>query len=533
MTLFQKNGLRSVCLIVAVLQLYLFVFSLPAFSSRTDSDIFFQKAKTFLASGRYLEAMGLYQTVADMATALEEKARALVMIGATYTLYLDQHDMALKYFDYVLHTYPRTSAAGEALFKKGTVLYETRQYGAAYEIFSQYIANYPEGRQKNSAEVWAESAMNLAMATGSVDARWKAANQLADTTMRVLIIENQPAITLKSLYTITITDPSSGKTVASGPGTAKLTVKDGGIIINQTPTGKNRLTISTRNTYLKVDGTRYRGDIVVSASVQGLSAINHIYVEDYLYGVVPREVPYTWPKHALMAQAVAARTYALYVKEKRREEPYDVRATTASQVYGGYDAENPKTSIAVDCTRGQVMTYNGNLIVAYFHSNSGGYTECPENVWGAAVPYLKSTPDNYSNGSPGSTWEYYLPFSEASRRLNAYGIDVDGIKKLRFNDKSESGRVRDVTIFSDNGRYDIKGNNFRLAIGGTKLKSMCFNYDITKEGILFRGSGYGHGVGMSQWGARQMALEGYDYKSILKKYYSGIHIASLGGKPKK
>lgn len=515
----------------AVLLLQVFVFAAPARCDQTDSDFFFQKAQTFLASGRYLEAMGLYQTVADTAGTVEAKARAMVMIGATYTLYLNQQDMALKYFNYVLDTYPDTPAAGDALFRKATVLYETRQYGKAYEAFSDYIVNYPEGQQKQSAEVWAESAMNLAIATGTVDSRWKAENLKADTTMRVLIVADQPTINLSSLYTLTITDPASGTTMASGPGTAKLTHRNGQILVNRTPTGKHRLDISSSGTYLRIDGTRYRGDTVVIVTEKGLSAINHIHVEDYLYGVVPREVPYTWPKHALMAQAVAARTYALYIREKRREEPYDVEATTASQVYGGYDAENPKTSIAVDTTRGQVMTYNGNLIVAYFHSNSGGYTECPENVWGAAVPYLKSVPDKYSNGSPGSTWEYFLPFSEAGERLKHFGIDVAGIKKLRFNSKSKSGRVRDVTVFSENGACDIKGNNFRLAIGGTKLKSMCFNYDILENGIFFKGNGYGHGVGMSQWGARKMALDGHDYKSILKKYYSGIQIALLTDQP--
>ncbi|MDY6824741.1 MAG: SpoIID/LytB domain-containing protein [Thermodesulfobacteriota bacterium] len=516
-------------MIGALVLLSVFVLSPAARCGQVESELLFKKAKAFLASGRCLEAMGLYQTVADMSEDMEEKAGAMVMIGATYTLYLNQHDMALKYFNYVLATYPDTPAAEEALFKKGTVQYETSQYRRAYETFSRYIADWPEGRHTHSAEVWAESAMNLAMATGDGNARWMAMNDRADATMRVLIAESRPKITVASFNPLTINDPASGEPLASGPGSARFTVRDGTILINQTETGKNRLMVTTRSAYLKVNGSRYRGDISISTDGNGLSAINHIHIENYLYGVVPREVPYTWPKQALMAQAVAARTYALYIKQKRREEPYDVEATTASQVYGGYDAENPKTSVAVDSTRGQVMTYNGQLIVAYFHSNSGGYTECPENVWGAAVPYLKSVPDKYSNGAPGSSWEYFLPFSEAGRRLNNFGIDVSGIKKLRFNSRSKSGRIRDVTVFTENGRHDIKGNNFRLAIGGTRLKSMCFNYDIKKDGIFFKGSGYGHGVGMSQWGARKMAMEGHDYKSILRKYYNDIHIASLTG----
>ena len=250
-------------------------------------------------------------------------------------------------------------------------------------------------------------------------------------------------------------------------------------------------------------------------------------IEEYLYGVVPCEVPHTWPKQALMAQAVAARTYALYIKQKSLANIFDVRATTASQVYGGFDAEALSTRFAVDQTRGQVLTYNGRLIVAYFHANSGGYTERPENVWGARVPYLKDQPDAYSKDSPGSTWEYFLPYSEAIERLRDFGINAGKIKTVQVGKKTRSGRVQEVTVVSDKGTQRITSNNFRLAIGAKYLKSTCFDTVLNKTGILFKGNGYGHGVGMSQWGARQMALQGFDYKRILQHYYCGTTVAKI------
>ena len=165
--------------------------------------------------------------------------------------------------------------------------------------------------------------------------------------------------------------------------------------------------------------------------------------------------------------------------------------------------------------------------MAYFHANSGGYTECPENVWGAALPYLAARPDRYSSDVPGSQWEFFLPYDEARSQLARYGVHVGGVRGFVFNGKSRSGRIQDVSVMSDAGVWNMPGNMFRLAIGSTRLKSMCFEAAGNDQGVLFRGIGYGHGVGMSQWGARTMALEGHDYKTILKHYYRNITIASL------
>ena len=137
-------------------------------------------------------------------------------------------------------------------------------------------------------------------------------------------------------------------------------------------------------------------------------------IEKYLYGVVPREMPDSWAEQALMAQAVAARTYALYVKEKSVHPDYDLEATTASQVYGGIRAESQRSTRAVNATRGQVMTHDGKLIVAYFHSDSGGHTEDPSNVWNTdTIPYLCGVPERL-NQQPHVKNLGILPFLQGS-----------------------------------------------------------------------------------------------------------------------
>lgn len=496
-----------------------------------NSGLLFHKAQIYLASGKYLEAMGLYQSVADNNAGSNEKATALIMIGYIYSQYLDQPDMALTYFDFVMSTYPKASAAGEALFKKGTVLYQLKQYRSAHAAFSKYLARYPDARWRQSARAWAESAMNLASSGSAGSAPEEGWSIPQDTTIRVLLAENEERLAVTADKPLTLSGTLSGKVFASGIKNATLSVADGKIRVN----GKiwNRpepLTIKAEGMHLALNDTRYRGCLVILADDNRLSAVNHLDIEEYLYGVVPCEVPYTWPKQALMAQAVAARTYALHIKQKSLEKSYDVRATTASQVYGGFDAEKIPARVAVDQTRGQVLTYNGKLIVAYFHANSGGYTERPENVWGARVPYLKDQPDSYSKNAPGSTWEYFLPYSEAIDRLRRFGVDAGNIKTVQLGQRTRSGRIREVTVVSDSGPQKIAANNFRLAIGGSRLKSTCFEAVLNETGILFQGSGYGHGVGMSQWGARQMALQGHDYTSILNQYYSGTQVASLAEK---
>jgi len=277
-----------------------------------------------------------------------------------------------------------------------------------------------------------------------------------------------------------------------------------------------------------VDALPYRGSFIISAKPEGLELVNHLPLEQYLYGVVPREMPDTWAEHALMAQAVAARTYALYVSIKSRHKSYDLESTTDSQVYGGYNSESKRSNWAVDATRGKVITHDGKLIIAYFHSSSGGHTEDPANVWNTGeIPYLHGIPDRYSDKLPQGKWEYFLSYRDVLKRLNEHGLDISRLDQLKIIDKSNSGRYRTVIIYSNKGIYQLSSNHFRTTVGETRLKSTLFQMVHCPGGILFQGKGYGHGVGMSQWGARQMAQAGLTYQEILKYYYRDIKIVTL------
>jgi len=273
---------------------------------------------------------------------------------------------------------------------------------------------------------------------------------------------------------------------------------------------------------------KYRGKFIVSTGESGLNIINYISVEEYLYGVVPMEMPDSWEIQALMAQAIAARTYALYIKEKSSDRDFDVETTTSFQVYGGYDSEKVKTNHAVKTTRGKVLSYHGKLIVAYFHSNSGGHTEDSRNVWGADLPYLRGVPDFFSENIPNDNWECFIKYKDVKKKLNKLGFEIGSIKKIKSELTSKSGRTTMVTLASGKEKSQITGNNFRIKVGADVLRSTLFKAVPRKNGVLFKGKGFGHGVGLSQWGAYKMAQAGYTYKEILMHYYQGVSIVNIG-----
>nr|PZN03836.1 MAG: hypothetical protein DIU66_06445 [Bacillota bacterium] len=312
--------------------------------------------------------------------------------------------------------------------------------------------------------------------------------------------------------------------------------------------------------FLSLNGKRYRGVIeFLPSSNGGLTAINELGLEEYLYGVVPNEMPSSWPMEALKAQAVAARSYAVYtVLQKAGKASFDVTSGTSDQVYSGYDGEQPRTNEAVDATRGQVLMYQGKPALALFHSNSGGITENSGDAFSTQLPYLISVEDKFSLLAPNCSWVEKIP------RTQIYDLEI--------LERSASGRVKKILISGKDGDKVLSGAEIRSTL---QLKSNLFEvakesvFYVTadgvdvmpmdqlkgktavsgdKQGILsvsevhiigsqgskkfpltegyieIRGKGSGHGVGMSQWGAKVMAENGYTYEDILLHYYTGVEL---------
>jgi stage II sporulation protein D len=289
--------------------------------------------------------------------------------------------------------------------------------------------------------------------------------------------------------------------------------------------------LTPRAGFLQVNGRPYRGLIELRRTPQGqVTVINEVDVEEYLYGVVRSEMDPRWPVEALRAQAVAARSLAAVGSGRFAAEGYDVRSTTDSQVYGGIAAEDPRTTAAVDATRGAVILYDGRPAFAAFHADSGGATESSEFVWGSVVPHLRGVADPYSSDAANHQWSVRLDFAAIETQLQRAGRPVAGLQRIEIGGTSPSGRVMTVRLLTSDGVVEMRGSDFRAAMGLSVVRSTLFTARSTpgEPSVEMSGRGSGHGVGMSQWGARGQALAGRGYAEILRFYYTGV---SLGPRP--
>ncbi|MEO1388856.1 MAG: SpoIID/LytB domain-containing protein [Cyanobacteria bacterium J06634_6] len=263
----------------------------------------------------------------------------------------------------------------------------------------------------------------------------------------------------------------------------------------------------------------YRGRVMVTVDEGELIAVNYVDLEEYLYSVVGSEMPTSWPQAALQSQAVAARSYALYKRSRSSNPLFDLGGTTTHQVYKGVVQEHPNTIAAVNATANEVVTHNGQVIEAIFHSSSGGGTENAGDVWSSDVPYLRRVED-FDQNSPVFSWEETFSLSEFSNKIG----DIGTVHTIGTPQYTEGGRVASISFAGDNGTETLRGRDVRSKL---RLRSTRFDITINDGTVTVTGSGFGHGVGMSQWGARSLADQGWSYDQILSHYYQSTAIAQL------
>ena len=241
-----------------------------------------------------------------------------------------------------------------------------------------------------------------------------------------------------------------------------------------------------------------------------------IELEEYLIGVVGSEMPAAFNIEALKAQAVVSRTYALKAIERNKTLTDDVKTQTykdneeLKNMWGSnYNSYYNKIKNAVLETKGEYLTYNGEIIDAVYHSTSNGKTEDAEAVWGSSVPYLVSVESTFDNQNPSFEKSIFLSYAELSKKLD---VDIDFDTTIKLNGNTSGNRVSYVIILDK----VFKGIEFRNILG---LRSADFDIEKTQDGLNIITRGYGHGVGLSQYGANGMAKNGTNYKDILLHYY--------------
>jgi stage II sporulation protein D len=288
---------------------------------------------------------------------------------------------------------------------------------------------------------------------------------------------------------------------------------------------------------LRVDGRGVRGTVELrvepsgspEGAAPGMRVVNEVPLEAYVAGTLLGEVQEAWGETVLEAQAVATRSYALYRRLHAGSRGYDVEADTRGQVYLGLDGETAAVWDAVDATRGQVLEWQGEPILAAFHGTSGGRTASAAEVWGRPLPYLVSVPVEGEEASPDTYWRAPVAPGELARLLAGLGRGVGRVKDVSVASRTPSGRCLAVRIRGSTGEVLVPALDLRRALGEGRLRSTLFTVRPQGGVFVFAGSGRGHGVGMSQWGARVMAERGASYRAILERFYPGARLLSLDG----
>jgi stage II sporulation protein D len=345
---------------------------------------------------------------------------------------------------------------------------------------------------------------------------------ILDETVRIAIIKSAPEVNLNGDGILVTGD--NGQALSLQFPVSVKPIKNG-LGVN----GKfyRRLTFAAAS-ILYVNNKPYRGAAELSFAEKGILVVNQLPLEEYLVGLINCEISSAWPIESVKAQAVIARTYAMNRKAARQTAQYHLESSVIDQVYDGCLIEDSRARRAVNETKGEILTYSGALIQAFYHSSCGGKTEAAENVWGVSVPYLKGVDCIYClAASPAVLWECKLTLDDIESRLRSAGYKIFGLSEIKVGPLNTRGRIQDITLVAAKGGFTVNSNQFRKLIGFSVIKSTRFTVKIVQNEALFAGGGNGHGVGLCQWGAKQRSLDGFEYREILSYYYPGTRLQKL------
>jgi stage II sporulation protein D len=527
MTLTHLSLLFSFRLFVAFIFLVLFSLPFPFHAMADDTAWRMREADNHFARGQYLEALDDYRSVIEQARAGEYQPRALLMSATIYGTFLKDHEAALKLYSRAREKYPDSIYEADAIFQTAMIQYERARYKESSRLFGLYLEKFPSGSSRDVASFMRDASDNPP-AERERKTRELAARQARGASIRVLVLERAAETRVSASSSLEIRSPGGGPVLQtiSVPQEARARFEGGVLSVNGKTWPVTELVMTpAKGGTVRVNGAVYRGNLKLVVTDQGrLNAVNLVDIEEYLYGVVPREMPPNWPEEALKAQAVVSRTFARYQMDANAARDYDIGASTASQVYGGVAAETERTRRAVDATRGLILTFKERPALTYFHANSGGVTEDARHVWRVAIPYLQSIPDDYSARAPGAGWATYLSFDQIRDAMGRNGLAVGQISDIETAAQSPSGRAVRMKITHSAGTTIVGGNEFRSMTDPALIKSTLFKAERSSRGIRFEGRGSGHGVGLSQWGARMMAEGGFPFREILLHYYRGLEL---------
>lgn len=350
----------------------------------------------------------------------------------------------------------------------------------------------------------------------------------SEPAIRVAVASEPATITVEARGggLLTVTDAALRPITKAG--VATIVASSYGLRVNGKPQGGAEVVIRSRE--IRIDGRTFRDSVRIVRNANGIIAVNDLPLETYLVGLISSEISPDWPPEAIKAQAVAARTYAINqmdrVRRARPDASYDLESTMLDQVYDGAHREEAHVFGIVEATRGQVLRRNGVSYPVFYHSCCGGLTEYAHNVWNDAEgpPIVE---DRYCKRSPKHDWSYRISKAEFQKILSENKMLVGAVSSVTTVPLFDSPRVDTVVVEGAAGIQNVKATELRKILGYANLKSTWFQIAISGKDIVFTGRGYGHGVGMCQWGAKGMAEEGHAYSDILKFYYPDAELTTI------
>ena len=355
--------------------------------------------------------------------------------------------------------------------------------------------------------------------------------QSAEQRIRVKIFHDAPVFIVVIKGDYTVREYNSDRILNYGKKLkAKVGGYKGGIILAGRYLAANNIFIKPNNSEetIEINGRRFKGGLqVIKRDGVTLSIVNHLRLEDYVKGISVREISHYWPMETLKAEVVVFRTFALYRAEQFKNKEWDVSDDVFSQVYGGVEAERYRITEAVETTKGEILQYDGKVLPAFYHSTCGGATEDASVLWDIDLAPLKGVACGFCKDSPHFSWKTTVSKEKVRQLWEKNSQRIKMINEVVIAGRDKSGRVINLDIVTDQKDIEIAAKDFRNIIGPDIIKSTNFKISASSLDLIFDGFGWGHGVGLCQWGAYFMGKFGSDYLKILEYYYPGSNLTKL------
>jgi stage II sporulation protein D len=353
--------------------------------------------------------------------------------------------------------------------------------------------------------------------------------------IRILVQRDKPQVQVSTTAAFEVLD-DMGREITRGLKLKGATVKPAGQGIQwwEKVVLTRFLVVRSMGSGIRVGSSGvYRDEVLIYRNSKGsLDVINRLQLDDYLKGVIPFEGNPKWALESLKAQAIVSRTFALTRMLARQKEEYDVSSNFMSQVYAGKEIEHERTNQAVDATRGEVLLYKKKIFPAYFHSTCGGSTTAADLVWRVKpLPPLGGVECKFCQRSPHYKWEAAVTPAEIKAKLAKQEMPVSEVLGIRTDKIDRTGRAHKLVIQSTWAEKVVDADAFRVWVDPMRLKSNLITKIRTNDAgaFVFKGKGWGHGVGLCQYGMKYLGEIGYDYHQILDYYYPGAQVVKLEG----